>query len=59
MNTLTKAMVGTVAAGAMAVSTAAPAYARDNNDGVAAGAVRLPGALHNRRDRRHCGFVRQ
>ena len=44
MNTLTKTLVGTVAAGAMAVSTVTPAIARDNNDGIGAGEV-IAGAL--------------
>jgi hypothetical protein len=44
MNTLTKALVGTVAAGAMAVSSAAPAAARDRGDGIDAGTV-IAGAL--------------
>lgn len=50
MKTLTKAMVGTVAAGAMAVSAATPAFAqrdRDHhrdNDGISAGEV-IAGAL--------------
>jgi len=44
MKNLTKAMVGTVAAGAMAVSTASPALARDHKGGVDAGEV-IAGAL--------------
>lgn len=44
MKNLTKALVGTVAAGAMAVSTATPALARDHDDGIGAGEV-LAGAL--------------
>lgn len=44
MKTLTKAMVGTVAAGAMAVSTASPALARDRDGGIGAGEV-IAGAL--------------
>lgn len=44
MKNLTKAMVGTVAAGAMAVSTASPANARDHKGGVNAGEV-IAGAL--------------
>ncbi len=44
MKNLTKAMVGTVAAGAMAVSTASPAMARDHKGGVDAGDV-IAGAL--------------
>lgn len=43
MKTLTKALVGTVAAGAMAVSAASPAAARDRN-GIDAGDV-IAGAL--------------
>ncbi|PEQ11992.1 hypothetical protein B2G71_14525 [Novosphingobium sp. PC22D] len=43
MERLTKALVGTVAAGAMAVSAAAPAQARDN-DGIGAGEI-IAGAL--------------
>jgi len=44
MNTLTKALVGTVAAGAMAVSAASPAAARDRGNGISAGEV-IAGAL--------------
>lgn len=44
MKTLTKAMVGTMAAGAMAVSTASPALARDRDGGIDAGEV-IAGAL--------------
>jgi hypothetical protein len=48
MMTLTKAMVGTVAAGAMAVSAASPALAQHDrhrdNDGISAGEV-IAGAL--------------
>lgn len=44
MKTLTKALVGTVAAGAMAVSSAAPAFARDRHGGVDTGDV-IAGAL--------------
>jgi len=44
MKNLTKAMVGTVAAGAMAVSTATPAMARDRDHGIDAGDV-IAGAL--------------
>lgn len=44
MKTLTKALVGTVAAGAMAVSAAAPAAARDRGNGIDAGEV-IAGAL--------------
>ena len=43
MKTVTKALVGTVAAGAMVVSSAAPAYARDR-DGIGAGEI-IAGAL--------------
>lgn len=46
MKTLSKALVGTIAAGAMAVSSATPAAARDHrdNDGISAGDV-IAGAL--------------
>jgi len=44
MKTFTKAMVGTVAAGAMAVSTASPAFARDGDRGISTGEV-IAGAL--------------
>jgi hypothetical protein len=44
MKNLTKALVGTVAAGAMAVSTATPALARDRDGGIDAGEV-IAGAL--------------
>jgi hypothetical protein len=44
MKTLTKALVGTVAAGAMAVSAASPAAARDRGNGIDAGDV-IAGAL--------------
>ncbi len=44
MKTLTKAMVGTVAAGAMAVSAASPAFARDGDRGISTGEV-IAGAL--------------
>jgi len=45
MKTFAKTLVGTVAAGAMAVSSAAPAFARDRHDGgVDAGEV-IAGAL--------------
>ena len=44
MNTYTKTLVGTVAAGALAVSTATPALARDNGSGIDAGTV-IAGAL--------------
>jgi hypothetical protein len=48
MKTITKGLVGTVAAGAMALSSASPAFARDhdgrNHDGVSTGEV-IAGAL--------------
>lgn len=44
MKTLSKILVGTVAAGAMAVSTATPAQARDRDGGIDAGEV-IAGAL--------------
>jgi predicted secreted protein len=44
MQTFTRIMVGTVAAGAMAVSAASPALARDHRGGVDAGDV-IAGAL--------------
>ncbi|MEZ5744473.1 MAG: hypothetical protein R3D89_12325 [Sphingomonadaceae bacterium] len=44
MKNLSKALVGTVAAGAMAVSTATPAMARDRDGGIDAGEV-IAGAL--------------
>lgn len=44
MKNLTKALVGCVAAGAMAVSTASPAFARDRDAGIGAGEV-IAGAL--------------
>ena len=44
MKTFTKALVGTVAAGAMAVSAASPAAARDRGNGIDAGDV-IAGAL--------------
>lgn len=44
MKTLTKALVGTVAAGAMAVSAASPAAARDRGNGISTGEV-IAGAL--------------
>ncbi len=43
MKTISKALVGTVAAGAMAMTSASPAYARDN-DGIGAGEI-IAGAL--------------
>jgi hypothetical protein len=46
MKTLSKALVGSIAAGAMAISSATPAAARDHrdNDGISAGDV-IAGAL--------------
>ena len=45
MKTISKALVGTVAAGAMALASAAPAMARDRNgDGISAGEI-IAGAL--------------
>ena len=47
MKTLSKALVGTIAAGAMAISSAAPAYANDrgrDRDGISVGDV-IAGAL--------------
>lgn len=44
MKTITKALVGTVAAGAMAMTSAAPAMARDHDDGIDAGDV-IAGAV--------------
>lgn len=46
MKTMSKALVGTIAAGAMALSSATPAVARDHrdNDGISAGDV-IAGAL--------------
>ena len=45
MNTISKALVGTVAAGAMAVTSASPALARDrHDDGIGAGEI-IAGAL--------------
>jgi hypothetical protein len=45
MKTLSKALVGTIAAGAMAISSAAPAYAEHRDrDGISAGDV-IAGAL--------------
>ena len=43
MKTITKALVGTVAAGAVAMASASPAYARDR-DGIGAGEI-IAGAL--------------
>lgn len=44
MNTLTKTLVGTVAAGAMAMTSAAPAFARDRDGGISAGDI-IAGAV--------------
>lgn len=44
MNTITKTLVGTVAAGAIAMTSAAPAFARDRNDGISAGEI-IAGAV--------------
>lgn len=45
MKTISKALVGTVAAGAMAMTSASPAYARDGHgDGIGAGEI-IAGAL--------------
>lgn len=44
MNTLTKAVIGSTAAGAMALASATPAFARDHRDGIDAGDV-IAGAL--------------
>ena len=44
MKTISKALVGTVAAGAMAVASASPAAARDRDDGIDAGDV-IAGAV--------------
>lgn len=45
MHTMTKTLVGTVAAGAMAMTSAAPAFARDrDNDGISAGEI-IAGAV--------------
>lgn len=44
MTSITKALVGTVAAGAMAISAAAPAMARDHGGGIGAGEI-IAGAL--------------
>jgi hypothetical protein len=43
-SSIAKSLAGTVAAGAMAVSSASPVLARDHNDGIGAGEV-LAGAL--------------
>lgn len=44
MITISKTLVGTVAAGAMAMTSAAPAFARDRNDGISAGEI-IAGAV--------------
>jgi hypothetical protein len=44
MNTFSKGLVGTVAAGAMALASATPALARGHDDGISAGDV-IAGAL--------------
>ena len=45
MKTVSKALLGTMTAGAMAVTSASPAFARDrNNDGISAGEV-IAGAV--------------
>ena len=44
MTTLTKTLVGTVAAGAMAMTSASPAFARDRNGGISAGEI-IAGAV--------------
>ena len=44
MKTITKGLVGTVAAGAMALSSASPAFAKHDRDGIDAGDV-IAGAL--------------
>ena len=44
MNIFTKTLVGTAAAGAMALASATPAMARDRDDGISAGEV-IAGAL--------------
>lgn len=44
MKTFSKALIGTVAAGAMAVSAASPAAARDRGNGIGAGEI-IAGAL--------------
>lgn len=44
MKTLTKSLVGTAVAGAMALTSATPALARDRHDGISAGDV-IAGAL--------------
>ena len=44
MKTITKALVGTAAAGAMAMTSATPAFARDRDDGINAGDI-IAGAV--------------
>src|SRR5688572_18591675 len=44
MKTITKALVGTVAAGAVAMTSASPAFARDRDNGISTGEV-IAGAL--------------
>ncbi|MXP43307.1 hypothetical protein [Allopontixanthobacter sediminis] len=44
MNNISKTLVGTVAAGAMAMTSAAPAFARDRDDGISAGEI-IAGAV--------------
>ena len=44
MKTISKALIGTVAAGAMAMTSASPAFARDRDDGINAGEI-IAGAL--------------
>ena len=44
MITISKTLVGTVAAGAMAMTSAAPAFARDREDGISAGEI-IAGAV--------------
>lgn len=44
MKTISKALIGTVAAGAMAMTSAAPAFARDRDDGISTGDI-IAGAV--------------
>jgi hypothetical protein len=44
MKTISKALVGTIAAGAMAMTSATPAFARDRDNGISTGEV-IAGAL--------------
>ncbi len=44
MKTISKALIGTVAAGAMAMTSATPAFARDRDDGISAGDI-IAGAV--------------